>query len=197
MAAAVLFGGLVLALAGCGGGSDSGAVATVTVTTTETTSAELTTTTPTDLYGDTTDTTDAGEETAVVGQGVDQTCDDLVELFSQGLDANLARGGDSVSEIESIATAYSELAAKAPAEPSTDALLAGEPRDSLIDLGQAFDSYAALLTELGLEPGPDALLEPRIDEALEGQAAAATDLGLWIDERCSDDVKSRIMELGS
>ena len=67
--AAILFGGLVLAVAGCGGGgsSNTSAISTVTVTTTEpastdttstdTTSTDATETTEEELSGDSTDTT--------------------------------------------------------------------------------------------------------------------------------------------
>jgi hypothetical protein len=146
----------------------------------------------TDVYGDTTDTP------AVVGQGVDQTCEDLVGFFALAKDADLARGGSSVSDVERVAEEATDLASRAPAESTSYyAVRIGEPRVSLTGIGEAYWSYVALLSELGLEPGPDAMLEPSTSGVLSDAQSSAEDLALWIEYRCSADVKARIAALGN
>jgi len=157
---------------------------TITDTTTETTSTD---TTSTDVFGDTTDTTDSS---VVVGQGVDETCDDLVAFLALAKEADIGRGGDSVSDVEEVAAAASELASNAPADS------AGEPRDSFEAIADAYGTYLSVLSELDLEPGPDALLEPRISQAFE-------DIGLqfglgvapWADEHCSQEALDQLAEV--
>jgi hypothetical protein len=135
--------------------------------------------------------------TAVVGQGVDQTCDDFVELTSLAKDVDIAHGGRSVSDIENLAAAASDLASKAPAEPSgAGALLEGEPRQTLTRVADAYAGYVSLLAEKNLEPGSEAMVDPDV--------AARLDLSLevgvilqWVDVRCGEDVKARLAELAN
>ena len=180
----ILFGGLVLALAGCGGGGSDSDAEAVTVTVTETASSETTTT---DMFGETTENTDASVE---VGQGVDETCEDLLAFFVLAKDTDIGRGGDSVGDVEQVHAVVSDLASKAPSDSQ------GEPRESLVAIAAAYATYLSVLSEQGLEPGPDALLEPRIAEAWE-------DLGLqfslgvapWMDESCSPELLAQAQEL--
>jgi hypothetical protein len=133
----------------------------------------------------------------VVGQGVDQTCDDFVELTSLAKDVDIAHGGRSVSDIENLAAAASDLASKAPAEPSgAGALLEGEPRQTLTRVADAYAGYVSLLAEKNLEPGSEAMVDPDV--------AARLDLSLevgvilqWVDVRCGEDVKARLAELAN
>jgi len=142
-------------------------------------------------------TTEAG---GAIGQGVDQTCEDLVAFFALAKEVDIARGGNSVDDVEKLAVAASELASKAPEEPETGDFLvdAGEPRESLESIAEAYGSYASLLSELDLEPGPDALLEPRIAGALSDLSLDYT-LGVvpWIDARCSAEDKAQLEQLGN
>jgi hypothetical protein len=150
------------------------------------------TTDTTDIFGDTTETTDA---TGDVGQGVDQTCEDLVPFLTLARDADFARGGNSVDDFEQLAALAAELASKAPAESGTGSLLVeeGEPRDSLERIAEDFGTYVSVLAELGLEPGPDALLEPRISAALEDVSfQVGLGLGPWMDARCSQEVLDQV-----
>ena len=160
---------------------------------------KLTTPTEPDLFGDTTDTTDIFGDTTdttgatgVIGQGVDQTCEEIVVFFALAKEVDIARGGNSVDGVEQLAAAASDLASNAPAEPE-----GGEPRDSFQDIAFAYGTYANLLSELDVDPGPDALLEPRIADALGGLEIAYI-LGVvpWIDARCSAEVKAQLEELG-
>lgn len=142
-------------------------------------------------------TTETG---GAIGQGVDQTCEDLVAFFALAKEVDIARGGNSVDDVEKLAAAASELASKAPEEPETGDFLvdAGEPRESLGSIAEAYGSYVSLLSELDLEPGPDALLEPRIADAL-GDLSLDYTLGVvpWIDARCSNEVKAQLGQLAN
>lgn len=161
--------------------------------------AEFTTTTETDLFGDTTDTSDSTDTTGYIGQGVDETCHDLVAFFALAKEVDIARGGDSVGDVEKLAAAASELASNAPQEPQGNLVIgAGEPRDSLQGIAEAYGSYVSLLSELGLDPGPDALLEPRVADAL-GDVSIDVTLGLlpWMDARCSAEDKAQLEQLGN
>lgn len=132
-----------------------------------------------------------------IGAGIDQTCEDIVRLFAFGKDVDIVRGGNSVSDVEKIAAMASELARSAPAEPSTS-FLEGEPRESLESFVTAYGTYLDVLSEGDLEPGPDAILEPRISDAMEDLSIDVS-VGLipWIGARCSADVKNQLQELGS
>ena len=151
----------------------------------------------TDIYGDTTDTTDASGD---IGQGVDETCEDLVAFFLLARDTDIARGGNSVDDIEELAAAASELASKAPAEPETGDILLGdgEPRDSLEGIAEAYETYLSVLSEGDLEPGPDALLEPRVADAFSDVSLEVT-LGIvpWMDARCDPELLEGLGDLGN
>jgi hypothetical protein len=184
MLAVLLFCGLLLALTGCGGGSsDSSSAGSESIANT------------TDVLPTNDATTTEAESS--IGQGVDQTCDDLVGFFALAKETDIAHGGNSVADVEKLAAAASELASKAPAEPSgTGSFLEGEPRESLTRTGDAYTAYVTLLSDKNLEPGPDALLDPDIAQRVD----LALELGFilqWIDARCSDDVKSQLEELAS
>ena len=132
-------------------------------------------------FGDTTDT---------IGQGVDQTCADIVAFLTLAKEADIGRGGDSVSDVEQLAAAVSELASEAPADS------AGEPRDSFEAIAGAYETYLSVLSELGLEPGPDALLEPRISEAFEDAGLQITlGIGPRADEHCSQEVLDQVAQV--
>ena len=149
------------------------------------------TTDTTDIFGDTTETDATGD----VGQGVDETCEDLVDFFTLARDADIANGGDSVDDLEELAAAASALASEAPAEPGDSFAADGEPRDSLEGIAEGFETYVSLLSELGLEPGLEALQEASIADAIADVNIEIT-LGLvpWIDLRCSEEVKAEIAE---
>jgi hypothetical protein len=139
IATAILIVGLVSALAGCGGGSsDSGSGASESITNT-------TDTLPTD------DATTTGVDEAI-GQGVDQTCEDLAALQTLLQEVDIAHGGDSVDDIEELAEMASELASKAPAVLRAD----------LTSIADGYRRYLDVLSENNLEPGPDALLVPEV-----------------------------------
>jgi hypothetical protein len=175
-----LFGGLVLALAGCGGGSDSGTAA----------SESISNTTDTLPTNDATTT----EAESSIGQGVDQTCEDLVAFFTLAKETDIARGGNSVDDVKKLAAAASDLASKAPAEPS--GFNQGEPRHSLQHMADGYGHYVSLLSELGLDPGPDALLEPRVADALSGlDDDVLVGIGPWFDARCSSELKAQMEQL--
>jgi hypothetical protein len=139
--------------------------------------------------------TGAGASTSDLGQGVEQTCQDLVGFFTLAKDADLAHGGQSVSDIEQAVAAASALASQAPAEPSTS-FMSGEPRESLQSIANSYQTYLDALPTSGLEPGPDALLDPSIASAME-DASIDVSVGLipWIDARCSADVHAQLQEL--
>ncbi len=124
-----------------------------------------------------------------------ETCEDLVDFFTLARDADIANGGDSVDDLEELAAAASALASKAPAEPGDSFAADGEPRDSLEGIAEGFETYVSLLSELGLEPGLEALQEPSIADAISDVNIEIT-LGLvpWIDLRCSEEVKAEIAE---
>lgn len=178
----MLVAGLALALAGCGGGSsDSGDAAADSISNT-------TDTLPTD---DAT-TTDAGDTT---GQGVDETCRDILAFFALAKEVDIARGGNSVDDVEKLAAAASELASKAPEDPGQDnSFLEGEPRESLTRFADAYAAYITLLSQNNLEPGPDALLVPEIADRLDLSLELAVVLQ-WFGARCSEEDNAKLQEL--
>jgi len=169
--------------------------------------SEFTTTTETDLFGDTTDTTetdlygdetDTTDTTGSIGQGVDETCKDIVAFEALAKEVDIVRGGNSTDDVEEIAAMASELASSAPAEAEAGLTYgSGEPRDGLQGMAEALGSYASLLSELGLEAGPDALLEPRIAEALSSLAFDESDVLQWFLVRCSEEDKAQLQQLGT
>lgn len=151
-----------------------------------------------DLFGDTTDTTDTTGTTGFVGQGVEQTCSDIVAFEALAKEVGIARGGNSGGDVEEIAAVASELASGAPAEPEGGLTYgSGEPRESLQGMAEALGAYASLLSELGLEAGPDALLEPRIAEALSSLAYDENTVIQWFLVRCSAEDQAQLQELGT
>jgi hypothetical protein len=147
-----------------------------------------------------TDATAAGTPTngatTAIGVGVDQTCKDLVGFFALAKDVEIARGGNSVSDVEKVAAAASELARNAPAEPSSS-FMAGEPRESFAGVAKAYGTYLDVLSEGDLDPGPDALLDARVAGAME-DVSIDVSVGIvpWIDARCSAEVKDQLQQLG-
>jgi zinc-ribbon domain len=171
--------GAVLLITG-GGDSTPAGLDSITNTTDVFPTNDATTTGPTDA----------------TGQGVDQTCKDLVAFFALAKEVDIARGGHSVGDVEKLAAAASELASKAPAEPT--GILLGEPRKSLEHIAKDYETYVSVLSEGGVDPGPDALLEPRISAALDDVSfQVATGLVLWMDARCSEEDKARLQQLGN
>jgi hypothetical protein len=162
------------------------AVAQCSSTDTETTESGITT------FGDETTT----ETSAVGGEGVDETCEDLLAFAVLAKDRGMSSETASVDDVEDVAAAVSELASRASAEPEEAGfLLAGEPRDSLEGLAEALESYLGVLSELGLEPGPDALVEPRVADAAERVRDNDSSLFDWFGARCSEDDKSELEEI--
>jgi hypothetical protein len=141
---ALVFGGMVLALAGCGGSSDSSSAGSESI-------ANTTDVLPTN------DATTTGAEDAI-GQGVEQTCQDLTSLQTRLREADIAHGGNSVDNLEELAASASELASKAPAVLRSD----------LRSIADGYRRYINVLSELNLEPGPDALLVPEVADAVSG-----------------------------
>ena len=156
-------------------------------TVTETESASADTTMTTDMFGETTEVTDASVD---VGQGVDQTCEDLLAFFVLAKDTDIARGGDSVGDVEQVQAAVSDLASKAPSDSR------GEPRDSLQAIANAYATYLSVLSAQGLEPGPDALLEPTVAQAWE-DLSLQFGLGVapWMDESCDPELLAQAQEM--
>ena len=202
---AILITTAVFVTTGCGSsGTRTDALSTSPTPTTATADAatfdattgdEMTTETPS-VDATAVDST-ASDEGYQVGQGVEQTCQDLVGLFAIIKDADIAHGGHSDSDIQKAAAAASELAAKAPSEPSTS-FLSGEPRESLQTIASAYQTYLEVLSEGDLEPGPDALLEPRVADAMtDVQIDFAAGLVPWIASRCSADVQQQLQQLAS
>jgi hypothetical protein len=149
-------------------------------------------TTETDAVGST-DATKTTGTTGTVGQGVEQTCEDIVELLTR-----FEEPADSIEDVQAAAAAFSELADKAPAETEESFPLgAGEPRDSLQGMADGYAKAASLFSELGLEPGPEALQEPRIADLIEDVALELT-LGVrpWVEARCSADIQERLQHGG-
>jgi zinc-ribbon domain len=193
-AVALLVAGVAVAALSLTGGDES-SQATLseigTDYTTDTTEPDLfgdpSDSTETDLYGDATDTTDTS---VAIGQGVDETCDDMVAFLVLAREADIGRGGNSVSDVERVAAAAADLASKAPADSD------GEPRDSFQGIAAAYETYLSVLSELGLEPGPDALLEPRIEAAFEDAGLQiALGIGPWAEEHCSQEVLDQVAEV--
>ncbi len=157
--AVLVLGGLVLALAGCGGGSsdsDSAAVDSITNTTDALPTNDAT-------------TTSADE---AIGQGVEQTCEDISALQTLLQEENIAQGGDSVDDIEELAEMASELATKAPAVLLSD----------LTSIADGYRRYLEVLSENNLEPGPDALLVPEVAGAFSG--VTESDLESFFSQNC-------------
>ena len=159
--AVTLFGCVVFALAGCGGGSDSSNAGSESI-------ANTTDVMPTD------DATTTGAD-AAIGQGVEETCKDFAAFFSFSKDADLPHGGNSVDDLETAAAAASELADKAPAVLRLD----------LMSIAEANRRYIDALSELNLEPGPDALLVPEIQDALSGQTTS--DIEEFLSQNCNEE----------
>jgi len=103
------------------------------------------------------DATTTGVDDAI-GQGVDQTCEDLAALQTLLQEFGIAQGGDSVDDIEKLAEMASELASKAPAVLQSD----------LTSIADGYRRYLDVLSENNLEPGPDALLVPEVADAFSG-----------------------------
>ena len=101
-------------------------------------------------------TTTSADE--AIGQGVEQTCEDLAALQTLLQEVNIAQGGDSVDDIEELAEKASELASKAPAVLRSD----------LTSIADGYRQYLDVLSENDLEPGPDALLVPEVAGAFGG-----------------------------
>lgn len=156
-------------------------------TPTEFATDSTTSTTETDFFGDTTETTVTSVD---VGQGVDQTCEDLLAFFVLAKDVDIARGGDSVGDVEQVQAAVYDLASKAPSDSQ------GEPRDSLEAIAVAYGTYLSVLSEQGLEPGPDALLEPTVASAWDDLSLQFS-LGVapWMDESCSPELLAQAQEV--
>jgi hypothetical protein len=133
------------------------------------------------------------EPSDAIGQGVDETCEDIVAFFALAKEVDIARGGNSVDGVEQLAEVASDLASTAPAEPE-----GGEPRYSFEGIALAYGTYASLLSELDVDPGPDALLEPRIADAL-ADVEIDVVLGVvpWVAERCSAEHKAQLEQLGN
>ena len=184
---AMVIASIAVLTTGCGS-SDTNADATYT-TASDAVAVEATVTDASE-----TETPANGSSTAI-GVGVDQTCKNLVGFFALAKDVDIARGGNSVSDVEKVAAAASELAGNAPAEPSSS-FMTGEPRESLETFAKAYRTYLDVLSEGDLEPGPDALLEPRIADVMQDASIDAS-VGLvpWIDARCSADVKDQLRQL--
>lgn len=178
-AAVLVAGGAVAALSMTDRGGSTQATPTESVT------EPITDTTESDVLGDTTDTTDASAET---DQGAEQTCEDLVAVDNFGE----VIGTGSVADVERFAAAISELASRAPAEPA-GTLLEGEPRESLAAIGLALESYAALLTELGVEPSSDTSSDSRLVDAIDEVGSLSADVDEWIAERCSPEQRDQIL----
>jgi zinc ribbon protein len=163
------------------------AVAQCSSTDTETTESGDTT------FGDET-TTEAGE---VGGEEVDETCAGFVAVATLARKENppfappssASRPNPSVDDVEGFAAIFAELASNAPAETLEDGTFhVGEPKQSLEATAQGLESYADLLSELGLEPGSDeALNEPRIEVVIDGLEEADSDLTSWFEDRCSEE----------
>ena len=152
--------GLVLALAGCGGGSsDSGSAAAGTV------GPNTTDTLPTNDA-----TTTSADE--AIGQGVDQTCEDLAALQTLLTEVDIAHGGDSVDDIEELAEKASEFASKAPAVLQSD----------LTSIADGYRSYIQALSEANLEPGPDALLVPEVADSF--SSVTESDIESFYSQNC-------------
>ena len=185
MLAVLMFCGLILALTGCGGGdSDSSSAGSESISNT------------TDALPTNDATTTEAESS--IGQGVDQTCDDLVAFFALAKETDIAHGGNSVDDVERVAAAASDLASNAPAEPEQSSGLDGQPRESLQRFAEAYGTYVTLLSELDLEPGPDALLEPRVADALTGlDEEILLNIGPWMETRCSADVMAEMEQLAA
>jgi hypothetical protein len=157
--AVLVLGGLVLAFAGCGGGSsDSGSAAADSVTNT------------TDTLPTNDATTTSADE--AIGQGVDQTCEDLAALQTLLTEVDIAHGGDSVDDIEELAEKASELASKAPAVLQSD----------LTSIADGYRRYLDVLSENNLEPGPDALLVPEVADTFSG--VTQSDLESFFSQNC-------------
>lgn len=105
----------------------------------------------------TNDATTTGAEDAI-GQGVEQTCEDLATLQTLLEEFGISQGGDSVDDVEKLAAMASELASKAPAVLQSD----------LTSIADGYRRYIIVLSELNLEPGPDALLVPEVADAFSG-----------------------------
>lgn len=169
MAAVILFGGLVVALAGCSGGSKSGAPATVTVTTTEATSTDAT---QTDVYGNTTDTTTTGtdcEELTSLVEGPAPTLDMTWE------EAVLTKSSD----IQAASAALSKLASEAPQEIRSD----------FETVSAAWAKIARLIADLGVLTGkhPDAAKVQATNQLVRGTLAtpefsdASSSVSAWFE----------------
>ena len=144
----------------------------------------------------TNDATTTGADDAT-GQGVDETCADLLAFFMLAKEIDIARGGNSVDDIERLAAAASELASKAPAEPvQANVFLEGEPRDSLTRMAEAYAAYITLLAQNNMEPGPDALLVPEIATRLD-LSLEESFLLQWFGARCSEDDQEELQELAT
>ena len=187
---AILIATAVVVLTGCGSsGNQTSSPDTTSANATATTTAAAGITAAAD--------TSAGASTSAVGQGVEQTCQDLVAFLTLAKDADLAHGGHSVSDIEQTVAAASALASQAPAEPSTS-FMSGEPRESLQSIASSYQTYLNVLSTNGLQPGPDALLEPSIASAMEDvQIHVSVGLIPWIDARCNADVHEQLQQLAS
>jgi hypothetical protein len=131
------------------------------------------------------------EASADLDEDVDEACDGMIALATL-----IKQSGEtpSIGDIENIAALASEFAATAPAESgSADPFLAGEPRQSLEAFAESLESYARLLSELGLEPGDDAALDdPRVAEANDRGTEADENLGDWIEARCSAEDQAEL-----
>lgn len=188
--ALLVAGGAAAALAVTGGDGSDEAILTEIFT------ESIADSTETDLFGDTTDiygdTTDTTAVEGSIGQGVDQTCEDIVAFFTLAKETDIARGGNSVDDVERVAAEVSELASKAPADST------GEPRDSFVAIAGTYATYLFVLSELGLEPGPDALLDPTISAAFEDLEVQIV-LGVlpWMGEHCSQEVLDQAAQLGA
>lgn len=115
------------------------------------------------------------ESTDAIGQGVEETCKDFLAFFAFSKDADLPRGGNSVDDLETAAAAASELADKAPAVLRSD----------LTSIADANRRYIDVLSELNLEPGPDALLVPEVEDALSGQTTS--DIEEFLSQNCNEE----------
>jgi len=152
---AVVLAAFALVGAGCGGGDDESAADTDTVVVTDTAGTDETTDETTTEDTTTTDET----ETDASGGLASGDCVKAVAAFA-ALSQAVAAAGSSGSDAEDSARAFQEFADEAP----------DEIKDDIQVLGDAYASYIAVLSGLGLEQGET----PSADQIQELSQAAET-----------------------
>ncbi len=139
------------------------------------------------MFGETTEATDTSVD---IGQGVDQTCEDLLAFFVLAKDVDIARGGDSVGDVERVQAAVSDLASKAPSDSQ------GEPRDSLEAIADGVRDVPVRALRAGPGAGPRRLAGAESRGSL-GRPELQFGLGVapWMDESCSPELLAQAQEM--